>query len=246
MIYNFRLTRMTRLSSVRALAGIGVLAGLTAMAGCTLDNNLTANGGPQGLIQFVNAAPRYRFVNLNIDSANAVPVQGYGSGTSAYVDALANARQLTVKDSANSTTLAAAPLQVANQSVYLVLLTQHSTGGNLLVFPDTASAPPGTAVGLRVINTSPSAGAVDVYITGADSTLATPVATNIGYEGNSGYLYPQNGGVLRLRLTVAGTKTVLLDVDASSLTPGQVRSIILIDATGGGLPASWLAVPDRG
>lgn len=237
---------MNRIPSFRALAGIGILAGLSAIGGCTLDNNLTANGGPQGLIQFVNAAPRYRFVNLNVDSANAVAAQAYGSGNSAYVDALANARQLTVKDSANSTTLASTPLQVADQSVYLVLLTQHATGGNLLVFPDTASAPPGTAVGLRVINASPSAGPVDVYITGADSTLTTPTATSIGFEGNTGYLYPQNGGVLRLRLTVAGTKTVLLDVDASSLTPGQVRSIVLIDAAGGGLPASWLAVPDRG
>jgi hypothetical protein len=237
---------MARLSGVRAIAGIGMLAGLTAMAGCTLDNNLTANGGPQGLIQFVNAAPRYRYVNLNVDSVKTVSVQSYGSGNSAYVDALANARQLTVKDSANSTTLATAPLLVANQSVYLVLLTQHATGGNLLVFPDTASAPPGTSVGLRVINASPSAGAVDVYVTGADSTLTTPVATKIGYEGNTGYLYSQNGGVLRLRVTVAGTKTVLLDVDASSLTPGQVRSIVLIDAAGGGLPASWLPVPDRG
>lgn len=237
---------ITRLSSVRALAGIGIIAGLAAMAGCTLDNTLTGTGGAQGLVQFVNAAPRYRYVNLNIDSTNAVPSQAYGSGTSAYVDALANARQLTVKDSANSTTLASSSLQVADQSVYLVLLTQHATGGNLLIFPDTASAPPGTAVGLRVINASPSAGNVDVYITGADSTLATPSASNIGYEGNTGYIYPENGGVLRLRLTIAGTKTVLLDVDASSLTPGQIRSIVLIDAAGGGLPALWLAIPDRG
>ncbi len=246
MAKHFGLTRITRLSGVRALAGIGVIAGAAALVGCNLDNSLTATGGPQGLVQFINAAPRYRFVNLSVDSTNAVPGQAYGSGTSVYVNALTNARQLTVRDSANATTLATSPLQVTDQSVYMAILTQHATGGNLLIFPDTASPAPGTAVGLRVINASPSAGNVDVYITGADSTLTTPNATNVVFEGTSGYLYPVNGGVLRLRLTVAGTKTVLLDVDASTLTPGQIRSILLLDAVGGGLPATWLAVPDRG
>jgi hypothetical protein len=39
---------------------------------------------------------------------------------------------------------------------------------------------------------------------------------------------------------------VLLDVDASLLTDGQARSVLLMDAPGGGLPVTWLAVPDRG
>jgi hypothetical protein len=86
-----------------------------------------------------------------------------------------------------------------------------------------------------------------VYVTGNDSTLATPSATNIVFEGTSGYiLAPVPAGTLRMRVTAAGTKTVLLDVDASSLTDGQARSVLLMDAVGGGLPVTWLAVPDRG
>ena len=229
----------------RKLAGMSLLAGVSLLAGCKLDSP-TASGGPQGLVQFINAAPRYRVVNLKIDSAVAVQSQGYGTGAAAYVAALTNARQLTVRDSANANTLASSSLLVANQSVYLAIFTQHTAGGNILIFPDTVSAPPGTSVGIRVINASPSVGSVDVYITGADSTLTTPVAANIPFEGTSGYSYPANGGVLRVRVTVAGTKTVLIDADASSLTPGQVRSIVVLDAAGGGLPAVWLAVPDRG
>ncbi|MDQ2889549.1 MAG: DUF4397 domain-containing protein [Gemmatimonadota bacterium] len=243
IVRNFR---NARVGSNRALATIGLVAGMAALAGCNLDNGLTATGGPQGLVQFINAAPRYRLVNLKIDSTTAVTSQGYGSGTSAYVSALTNARLLTVRDSANASTLASSSLLVADQSVYLAIFTQHATGGNLLIFPDTVSAPPGTTVGLRVINASPSAGNVDVYVTGADSTLTTPVATNVPFEGTSGYTYPANGGTLRLRITVAGTRTVLLDVDASALNPGQVRSIVLLDAAGGGLPAIYLPVPDRG
>lgn len=241
-----RLTRITRQSACRALAGLGIVASLTAMAGCKLDNNLGPGGGPQGLIQFINAAPRYKSVSLKVDSTTPVPFQAYSTGTSAFISSLTSARQLTVRDSANTTTLAASQLLIANQSVYLVILTQHVTGANLLIFPDTVSIPPSNSIGLRVINVSPSAGAVDVYITGADSTLTTPSATNVAYESTSGYMNVQNGGVLRVRITAAGTKTVLLDVDASLLTVGQVRSIVLLDAAGGGLPAIWLPVPDRG
>ncbi len=231
---------------VRTIAGLGLIAGTFAISGCQLDNTLTGSGGPQGLVQFINAAPRYKFVNLKVDSTIAVTLENYSGGNSAYVSALTNARQLTVRDSANANTLAATPLQIVDQHVYLAIFTQHATGGNLLIFPDTVSPPPGSNVGLRLINASPSAGNVDLYITGADSTLTTPVVSNIPFEGTSAYSYPANGGVLHLRVTAAGTKTVLLDVDASSLTPGQVRTIVLMDASGGGLPALWLAVPDRG
>ncbi|MEO6865097.1 MAG: DUF4397 domain-containing protein [Gemmatimonadaceae bacterium] len=246
MTQHLRFARITRMPGFRVLAGIGMVAGIVAIGGCKLDNNLGPGGSAQGLIQFVNAAPRYGFVNLKVDSAAAFPLQQYATGASAYIASLANARQLTARDSANANTLAASPLLIANQSVYLVILTQRTTGGNLLVFPDTVSAPPANDVGLRLINVSPSAGPVDFYITGSDSTLATASATNVVYEGTSAYIYVPNTGVLRVRVTTAGTKNVLLDVDASRLTAGQARSIVLLDAVGGGLPATSLGIPDRG
>lgn len=246
MTQHFRFARITRISGFRALAGIGMVASVVAIGGCKLDNNLGPGGGAQGLIQFINAAPRYTSVNLKVDSAVAFSLQKYTTGASRFIASLANARQLTVRDSANANTLAASPLLIANRSVYLVILTQHATGGNLLIFPDTVSAPPANDVGLRLINASPSAGLVDFYITGSDSTLATASATNIVYEGTSGYINVPNTGVLRVRVTAAGTKNVLLDVYPSPLTAGQARSIVLLDAVGGGLPATSLGVPDRG
>ncbi len=246
MTQHFRFAQIARIPGFRALAGIGMVASVVAIGGCKLDNNLGPGGTAQGLIQFINAAPRYGFVSLKVDSAAVFSLQKYATGASAFIASLTNARQLTARDSANANTLAASPLLIANQSVYMVILTQHASGGNLLVFPDTVSAPPANDVGLRLINASPSAGPVDLYITGSDSTLATASATNIVYEGNSGYITVPNTGILRVRVTAAGTKNVLLDVDASLLTAGQARSVVLLDAAGGGLPATSLGVPDRG
>lgn len=247
MSQHFGLMRNKRLPGFRALASIGLLAGVTALSGCQLDK-ISGNTAPQGLIQFINAAPRYSTVNLFVDDTSALSrPQPYDSGSSVYVNALTNARKFRVTAGTDTTTIASTQLLVQNLSVYAMIVTQHATGAGLLILPDTVSPLPSGQVGLRVINASPSAGPVDFYLTSADSTLTTPVATNITFEGTSGYiLAPVPAGILRLRVTAAGTKNVLLDVDASSLTNGQARSVLLMDAAGGGLPVSWLAIPDRG
>jgi uncharacterized protein DUF4397 len=240
-----RLMRTTSLSGFRALASIGLLAGVTALSGCQLDK-ISGNTTSQGLIQFVNAAPRYATMNLFIDNTSALSrPQPYDSGSSVYVNALPDARAFRVTAGTDTTTIASTQLLVENFGVYAMIVTQHATGAGLLILPDTVSALPSGQVGLRVINASPSAGLVDVYLTGADSTLGTASAANVVFEGTSGYINAPVG-TLRLRVMAAGTKTVLLDINASSLVDGQAMSIVLMDAVGGGLPATWLAIPDRG
>jgi hypothetical protein len=234
-----------RLLSVRTVAAIGVAAGLASIVGCKVDDALGPTSN-QGVVQFINAAPRYASADLFVDTTNAIPALPYGNGTSIYVKALASPRQFTVRNSADMTPLATGQLVVADQQTYAMILTQRSTGGGLLVLPDTVSVPPSGDIGLRVVNVAPSAGPVDVYITGADTALSTPVAANVPYEGVMTYQNVAAGPKLRVRVTAAGTKTVLLDVDASALRAGQVRTIVVVDADGGGLPLTWLGIPDIG
>ena len=235
----------SRLSAIRALASIGAIAGLAVVAGCNLDTTPTGPTGPQGLVQFINAAPRYGAAYLNVDTATAVQGIAYGTGQAAYVAALSTPRQFTVRNTGDTTTVASAQLPIADQTVYTMILTQHSVGGGLLVYRDTVSTPPSNQIGLRVVNAAPSAGNVDVYVTDSDTSLTTPNATNVPFEGSSVYVNVPTGTV-HVRITTAGTKTVLLDADASQLLIGQVRTILVIDAPGGGTPLSWLAIPDRG
>jgi hypothetical protein len=245
MAQHLTLARIGRLVTPRGLAVVGVAAGLASIAGCKLDNA----PGPtnrQAIVQFINAASRYPATDLYVDSTDALPNLPYGQGSSILVNAPTTPRQFTVRISSDTTTLASSQLLVENQGTYALILTQHSSGGGLIVLPDTVSAPPANSIGLRIVNAAPSGGAVDVYITGADSTLTTPIASSIPFEGVMQYQYVPAGPSLRLRVTAAGTKNVLLDVDASPLTPGQVRTIVVIDADAGGLPLTWLAIPDLG
>lgn len=244
MSQHFKLTRIKRFTGYRPLAGAGILAGLAAIGGCNLDSSI-APAGPQGIVQFINAAPRYSSVDLNVDSVDVAPGETYGNGSSVNVTAKATPQQFLVNITSDTTVLATSMVQVNDKSVYTVILTQRPVGAGLLVLPDTVTAPSGNTANLRVINASPSAGLVDVYITGTDSTLANPVSVNLPIEGISPYVnVPVGAG--RVRITAAGTKNVLLDVDATGLTPGQVRTVLLLDSPGGGLPVTWIPVPDLG
>lgn len=221
-----------------------MLAGVVALGGCNLDSNV-APAGPQGLVQFINAAPRYNSVDLNVDSVDVAAGVVYGNGSSINVAARATPQQFLVNITSDTTVLATSLVQVNDKSVYTVILTQLQVGAGLLVLPDTVTAPTGSTANLRVINASPSAGLVDVYITGTDSTLANPVSVNLPIQGISPYVnVPVGAG--RVRVTAAGTKNVLLDIDATALTSGQVRTLLMIDSPGGGLPVTWLAIPDLG
>jgi hypothetical protein len=220
----------------------GIAIGLVSVAGCKVDNALGPSNN-QAIVQFINAASRYATADLFVDGTDALPGLPYGQGTSIYVSAPTTARAFGVRSAPDTTTVASSQLVVSNQATYAMILTQHTVRAGLIVLPDTVSPPPANQIGLRIVNAAPAAGTVDVYLTGADSTLTTPVATNIPFEGVMNYRYVPTGTV-RLRVTAVGTKTVLLDVNASALVAGQVRTIVVIDADGGGLPLTWLGIPD--
>lgn len=231
--------------SVRGFAILGMAGGLVAVSGCKVDNALGPTNN-QAVVQFINAANSYATADLFVDGVDALPGLPYGQGSSIYVNAPTTPRSFAILSAPDTTTLASTQFVVANNGTYALILTQHASGAGLLVLPDTVSAPPVNSIGLRIVNVSPAAGTVDVYVTGADSTaLTTPVATNIPFEGVMNYQNVGVGGV-HLVITSAGTKTVLLDVNATQLTTGQVRTIVVIDADGGGVPITWLAIPDVG
>ena len=239
------LSTIRRHLNVRGLAVVGMAIGLVAASGCKVDNALGPSNN-QAIVQFINAANSYATADLFVDGVDALSGLPYGQGTSIYVNAPTTPRSFAIRSAPDTTTLASSQLVVANNGTYAFILTQHTAGAGLIVLPDTVSSPPVNSIGLRIVNVAPAAGVVDVYVTGADSTaLTTPVAANIPFEGVMNYQYIGVGAV-HLVVTAAGTKTVLLDVNATQLTAGQVRTIVVIDADGGGLPLTWLGIPDVG
>jgi hypothetical protein len=116
----------------------------------------------------------------------------------------------------------------------------------LIAFGDDLRPRNQNTIGLRVIHAAASAPAVDVYVGGPYAPVngATPVLTSVPFGVGSGHLDVPLG-VYQGRVTVAGTKTIAIDTPVLREKGGAVRTLIAIDAPGGGAPFEVIALPDR-
>ena len=114
--------------------------------------------------------------------------------------------------------------------------------------PDIAS----TATRLRIVNLSPTAGAVDVFVTAAnaDLALATPTAANLAYKAASVYSTPAPG-TYQIRAVPAGTapaaRAAAVSVNLASLAiaGGAGRTVVIGDRNLGGAPLTTFVLTDR-
>lgn len=100
---------------------------------------------------------------------------------------------------------------------------------------DNEAAPTSGTAKLRVFNGAAEAGALDVYVTAPDATLADSTATvsALGTERISGYS-EISAGTYRVRITGSGDKTDLrLDLPSVVLADQQIATLVLTTTPGG-------------
>lgn len=101
-----------------------------------------------------------------------------------------------------------------------------------------------TEAKLRVIHLSPSTTNVDVFLTDTnDISDATPLRADIPFKQNSGFLGIDPGNYF-LAATVAGTTTVIYGPVPVTLAAGNLYTVAVRDAPGGGLPTGVIAFGD--
>src|SRR6266705_482333 len=157
--------------------------------------------------------------------------------------AVAGDRLLSVRKSADtSVVLFDQSVTVTTGRSITVFATGIGTDVAALVLPDEDGIPINGAI--RVLNASPTMGPADVYITdpGADLSTATPVASNLAFRAISGTAFLSGGQV---RFTTPGTTTVVLTGPTLTLTSGQIRTVVALDAPGGGTPLTTATLVDR-
>jgi hypothetical protein len=115
----------------------------------------------------------------------------------------------------------------------------------LIVLQDDNSAPAAGTARVRAIHGAPSAPAVDIYVTapGADLETTIPLLANVEFGDVADYIEAPAGDY-QVRVTPAGTKTVVIDSGTLALSIGQVRTAIAVDAAGGGAPFDLLVLED--
>lgn len=253
---------------VRTALVVAAAAAAVATAACGTKE------APSGL-QPTGATGRVRFVNLITDTTrgrvNAI-LEGvpfgvnmtYGTTTPASLAAPSTAnyaaiytggRTLVLKRTADTTNIVATvALTVADGKDYTVYAIGGAAGGAVTSYVTTDDNPVAAAnqTRLRIVNLSPTAGPVDVFLTaaGADLTTATPIVSGLAYQNASTYVLATPGSYV-LRTVPAGTAAanrnaaVTLTLTGVTLTGGTGRTLVVADRSTGGAPLTGVNLADR-
>jgi hypothetical protein len=220
-----------------------LLAATALTAACDDDDD---NTGPEGeaRIRVVHASPDAPEVDVLLDDTEVLSDVPY-LVASEYLETSAGDHNLKVNAAGTATTVIDADATLADGADYTVIASGLVAEIEPIVLEDDNSAPAAGNARVRAIHGAPSAPAVDVYVTApeADLDAATPVLTNVAFGDVAPYLEVPAGDY-QVRVTPAGTKLVVIDSGALTLTSGQVRTAIAVDAPGGGAPFDLLVLAD--
>jgi hypothetical protein len=220
---------------------IALAAGIMSAA-CSDDDN--AGPSADSRVRVVHASPDAPAVDVLVDGSEVLSDVPYGNA-STYLTVASGARNLKVNAAGTATSVIDADVTLASASDYTVIAGGLLTDIVPIVAEDDNSAPAAGNARVRVVHGAPSAPAVDVYVTapGADLASATPALSGVSFGAVSQYL-DVAAGTYQVRVTLAGTKTVAIDSGSLTLSGGQVRTAIALDAEGGGPPFGLLLLQD--
>src|SRR5690606_22894361 len=134
------------------------------------------------------------------------------SQSSAYVEVDEGERTFTVTE-VGGTAAAFDTTRTLDEGDEVTFLVVGDATGLSSIILDDNNTPPATGMfRARVVHASPSAGAVDVYVTEPDADLATatPVLTNVAY-GDFETLTEAAAGDYQVRVVATGTTDIVVD-----------------------------------
>jgi hypothetical protein len=255
---------------VRPWAARGVLVAL--VAALTACGTKEAPGpleptGPAGRIRFVNLIndPTRNPVNailekvpfgVNLGYTASTPSSLGAPNTANYSAILTGDRSLVLKKTADTT------MTVANFTVTInagedrtVYATGGGGGGTVSSFVTTDANPVLTATQtrVRVVNLSPAAGSIDVFITPPNADLSTAIAAVLQLDNHSAsnYLTILAPGTYQFQAVPAGTapanrsSSVIVNIPSITLGAASGRTIVVADKAAGGTPVTAFVLTDQ-
>ena len=216
-----------------------LLAVAALTAACSDDDG---TGPEEGMprLRVVHAEANLAEVDVVVDDIEMASDLSF-LDASDYLELEAGSRQVVFLTA--DSTLDSLQLNLAEGVDYTVFPCCFGIPNSLFLTDDNAESAEGNAK-VRVIHFA-SAPTVDVYVTAPDTDLETetPTQVSLGSFDASDY-FELPSGDYQIRITTAGTKTVLIDGGTQALGPGEVRTVVVVDAEGGGEPFSLLVLED--
>jgi hypothetical protein len=247
---------------------IGIVAAFALVAvGCGTEEAAgPLQSGPQGRVRFVNLItdPARNPLNAILENVPFGVNLGYGGttpsslpspATATYSAILVGDRTLVLHRTADPTTTIATLTFTIVEGEDHTVYAQGGTGGGAVtgfMTTDPTPAPAAGQVAVRIVNMSPTGGALDVFVTApnADLSTATPTAANLAYHGESPYVNLPVG-TYQIRAVPAGTlaaarsTSVVITLNTPALASGAGRTVVIADRAAGGAPITAFLLTDR-
>ncbi len=205
----------------------GAIAGL-AMLSLLLSSCLKKDGGPSAapptaLMTVIQASPDQPPLDfyLNGDKVNQLPLT-FGSGID-YFSAIAGQRAANFYNSGTfSPIVATAQVTLQQNMAYSLFLDSVSAKPGILFLADTLLKPAGEDAGVRFVDLSPDAPAVDLVIQGGPT-----IATNKSFKGYTSFIPVAGQSNFTFEILKKGTSTVLATLSNVTLISGYLYTVML-------------------
>jgi hypothetical protein len=227
-----------------ATVAVATLAVVALACEGTTSGFLTTGASGNIRVRLLNALTTAQALDFAVDGQVASSGIAFG-GASAYVSVSAGSHRLQANASGTGTTLVDFTRDLTGDGAFSLIPAPGLSQFGALFIPDDPTPASGQAK-LRVVHVAAAPGAIALYVTSstADLSSATPVVPTLSFGSASAYLTVAPG-TYRIRVTPAGSpSTVLLDTGSTTLSAGSVRTLLVTDAPGGGLPTTLSIVSD--
>jgi hypothetical protein len=219
-----------------------LFAATTLTTACSDDDNTGPDG--EARVRVVHASPDAPDVDVLVDDAEVVGDVSYLTASD-YLEVPAGDHNLKVNAAGTTTTVIDEDVSLVDGTDYTVIASGLLAAIEPIVLEDDNSPPAAGTARIRAIHGAPSAPAVDVYVTAPDVDLEAELPTlgNVEFGDVADYIEAPVGDY-QVRVTPAGTKTVVIDSGTLTLESGQVRTAIAVDSPDGGPPFGLLVLED--
>lgn len=230
---------------IRGFLALGLLLGLACYGGDGGELRIvTPPGGDAVELRFLHASPGGSNLELAANGLATLGPIGFGQVTR-YTSLGATQLTLTLRRSGVALPVLDTVVTVATGTILTVIADGDSGALRLRLLNDATPTTDTSFIQLRVLDEASAPGPLDVFVSDPVTALDSlaPVITGIGYRTASQYL-ALPPGTYRVRFTLAGTRTLVLDTGNLALGNGDIRTVVVLDAAGGGLPPSVVVLED--
>jgi hypothetical protein len=222
-----RLTRSSRLNGY-AVRLVVILLAAVGLSGC---QSISMNSAQ---LRVIDASPDSGVIDSYQNTSALAYNLGFGTMTS-YVPMSSGAYNLAADKAGTRQTLVLSTDTLVAGKQYTEIIGSSLVNMQQTLLLDQSSPAPAGQIAVRLVNEATRSGAVDVYLVPMSGRLVNtaPIAINLSFGGNSGYINMPNGtyaiDVVPSGTTLAASTVTLLSGAQVEYASGAVRTIVLID-----------------